>query len=362
LSGSAAKLFAQLDPKARTQLEGYVSAGVLKAEDVEKGLRGIAKGAVLKRHENELQPNADEIEEVAAVQDRSNKRGAYYDAIKTINTEFMDRKEALGERPEIISKSLSIEEAKNPDDLDKIKEKYDEMLEHDKEQMQIQLEFQKKSDAIYADFHEKNAKLTKEYTEKNGSIVDKIGIDERKTRSYRAFVNMQKSGVFDEESNRNMFSVDEMEAREKLLKLGFKEEQYGDAAQKYAASVDLSGVRDIPLSEYPEPGTPLVEASALVSSSPKKKANSSNLLLEEARSNATLAPRPSFPSRSMPEQGPRLEVSYDAKGDPVLPSWAAKAQQRQPPSSVLDLAAAPEQKGQLEDVLKMLKDNTRNRV
>jgi len=34
----------------------------------------------------------------------------------------------------------------------------------------------------------------------------------------------------------------------------------------------------------------------------------------------------------------------------------------QRPSSVLDLATDSEQQGQLEDVLKMLKDNTRNRV
>ncbi|RJF83571.1 hypothetical protein D3877_02660 [Azospirillum cavernae] len=60
LTGAAAKLFKELDSKTRGKLDDLVSTGVLKAENVVKGLRGIAEDAVEERYGKELPLNAEE--------------------------------------------------------------------------------------------------------------------------------------------------------------------------------------------------------------------------------------------------------------------------------------------------------------
>lgn len=73
LTGSAAKLFEQLDGKARGALEEAVSSGRMSAEEVVKGLRGLAKRAALERYEQEGPRTELEEERVAELRQRRAK-------------------------------------------------------------------------------------------------------------------------------------------------------------------------------------------------------------------------------------------------------------------------------------------------
>ncbi len=284
LTGAAAKLFEQLDAKSREKLEGLVSSGTMKAEDVVKGLRGIAKEAVEKRYREELPLNAEEIRQSQAY-------AAYSENYK----EFERGQTALGKslQPIIHDDSFIDNRITNPDGSIESDESYGQrMNEHIKK---------------VTDAHKKISDYKTEFEKKNGSLQEPE-VDPQTTHSYRVAQNIKRAGLFDEEDDRNIFSLDDGAAVSKLRELGFTPSLYRNAATKYASGVDLSNIQEVPSSEYPEPDAPVVKSG------------------EDVVPNRP----PSIFTHDMPQKLKPMAISYDANGNAQLPGWMSSERLQAP--------------------------------
>ncbi|WP_298375048.1 hypothetical protein [Azospirillum sp.] len=286
LTGAAAKLFEQLDAKSREKLEGLVSSGTMKAEDVVKGLRGIAKEAVSDRYQQELPRNAEGIRQSQAY-------AAYSENYK----EFEKGQTALGKslQPIIHDNSFIDTRITNPDGSIESDESYGQrMNEHIKK---------------VTDAHKKISDYKTEFEKKNGSLQEPE-FDPQTKHEYRARINIRRAGLFDDESDRNIHSLEDSAAERKLIEAGLTRGMFRDAATKYAAGVDLSNVRDVPPSEYPEPepDAPVVKPG------------------EDVVPNRP----PSIFTHDMPQKLKPMAISYDANGNAQLPGWMSSERLQAP--------------------------------
>lgn len=290
LTGAAAKLFKELDSKTRGKLDDLVSTGVLKAEDVVKGLRSIAKDAVEERYRKELPLNAEETRQSEAQAAHREKFNAYVAGSAAVGREVSSilHDESFSSSP----LTLPNGEMESAADAEK------RTKEHD--------------DKIHA-AEDKIKAYDANFIKENGSL-EAPTVDPQKTHEYRAGQNLRRAGLFDDESDRDIYSLDDLAAAGKLRDLGIGPREYADAAKKYAAGVDLSNIREVPPSEYPEP----------VQEAPVKKPGED------------VAPgRPSaLTTNTAPEKLKPFIVSYDVNGNAMAPGWKPSGERLQRPGLV----------------------------
>ncbi len=214
LTGSAAKVFEKLDGKARDMLEGYVKSGVLTADDVVKGLRGIAKQAVKIRYFDEAPSTKEEIEMGEKMRAIHDKRLKYGNDMHDIFGSF--------------SKEISEVEEGNLDE----QEKKIKIFDISKRQSKTISEY------------------IKDFSEKYGPFDEEVdsSLSERRLGN-----NIRHSDIFSGDEDSNISSKKDNDAVVKLFDAGFRPALYRDAAKSFAAEVDLSRVPD--LERPPKPAT-----------------------------------------------------------------------------------------------------------
>lgn len=206
LTGTAAKVFEKLDGKARDMLEGYVKSGVLTADDVVRGLRGIAKDAVNTRYLDEAQSTQEEIEvgeKARALQERRLKYGnGLHEIFVSFSKEMSD-----------VEKSQMEEEEKDDKNFDITK---------------------RESKAV--------SEFRKNFSEKYGSFDEDV---DDSIRLRRLGNNIRHSDIFSEDEDTDVYSKKDSDAAGKLFDLGFRPAIYRTAAKSFAAEADLNRIPEL---------------------------------------------------------------------------------------------------------------------
>lgn len=212
LTGTAAKIFEKLDGKARGMLEESVKAGVLTADDVVKGLRGIAKEAVERRYYREAPRTQEEIEfgeKMRSINERKMKFG-------TENMEIID---SFSKKMEQVEKESSGEE------------------------------LYARKDAIFKQMTAAITEHKKNFTERYGDVDEKVMKDGKEVDENfmmrRLSNNLRNSDLFFGEEDSSIYSKSDSKAVEKLFNAGFRPSVYGNAAKAFAAEADLSKIPDL---------------------------------------------------------------------------------------------------------------------
>lgn len=315
LTGAAAKLFEQLDPKARGKLDDLVSAGVLKAEDVVKGLRGIAKEAVDTRYREEAPLTAEEKQQAEAGKAYREKWRAHEEGMTALLKEVS---------PILHDESFSREPITLPNG------ERESISDTEKRTKQHEEDIRAAQSRIKA--YEENS------TKENGAL-EEPNIDPQNTRLYRTHQNLKRSGLFDGEEDRDIYSKEDRKAVETLYDAGFTRSDYGDGAKKFAAGVDLSDIREVPPSEYPE----------LVQEAPVKKPGEN-----------VVPGRPSGVfTNAIPEKTKPFLVSYDVNGNTMVPGWTSSAERQQRPGLTSGIGTESDTT-QNDAILSALKDSLKN--
>lgn len=315
LTGAAAKVFKELDPKTRGKLDDLVSTGVLKAEDVVKGLRSIAKDAVEERYRKELPLNAEETRQSEAQAAHRETFNAYLAGFAAVGKEVSSI---------LHDESFSRDPIKLPNgDMESAADAEKRTKQHDEEIVEAE---------------NKVKSFEENFKKENGPLIE-ARVDPQKTHEYRAGQNLRRAGLFDDESDRDIYSPDDLAAAGKLRDLGFGPREYGEAAKKYAAGVDLSNIREVPPSEYPEP----------VQEAPVTKPGEDEVPGRPSALSTNTAREPLKP----------FIVSYDVNGNAMMPGWAPSGARQERPGLVAgkdtDSAAAKN-----DAVLEALKQSLKN--
>ncbi|MBY6261976.1 hypothetical protein EI613_08555 [Azospirillum sp. 412522] len=213
LTGAAAKVFEKLDGKARGMLEDYVKTGVLSANDVVKGLRGIAKEAVQNRYLSEAPRTQEEID--------------YGEKKKSAN----ERKLNFGMEQMNIIRSFS-----------------DKMEQADRENSGGDAVGSKK-ELLYKEMTSSLESHKKNFVESYGSLDEKIMKDGEEIDEdfvmRRLSNNLRHSDIFSGEEDSAVFSSTDSKAVEKLFNVGFRPAVYRNAAKAFADETDLGGIPDL---------------------------------------------------------------------------------------------------------------------
>ncbi|BAI76063.1 hypothetical protein AZL_d02370 (plasmid) [Azospirillum sp. B510] len=212
LTGVAAKVFEKLDGKARSMLEESVKAGVLTADDVVKGLRGIAKEAVQNRYFREAPRTQEEIEVGEKIRSISDNKMRFNAEQARISDSFLKRmgkvnNDNSGESIPAASGSL-------------LKEMTAALEDHKKNFVQS-----------YGPLDEK---VMKDGEEVDGNFMMR-----------RLGNNLRHSDIFSGEDDPAIFSPSDSKAVEKLFNAGFRPAAYRDAATAFAAETDFNGIPDL---------------------------------------------------------------------------------------------------------------------
>lgn len=338
LTGAAAELFDKLGDKAKNMLNDFVKAGLVSADEVVSGLRGIAKDAVASRYGETRELGAEEQE----LSKRYQAASAYNRAVSKMDS-GRGHSELSAQRDQAMKSVEDAIAAGNiPDEyLEKArKEVPPSHLPTSDGDAQVQDgivdDFIKRSDGYEARAESREVDYSKEYEAYEDSVrsyaasmwkADVAGQydDKRKelwqnnanelsefTKNFadeheyydpdfdmnyaiqysgkQTGTNLKHSDLFANESDSDVFSKADSEARARLIDLGFDYDLFRGAARAYAAEVDLSGVqhRDIDFDyqpksesadETPSPAPP----KPVVASSPAVQASSGYLIGPDGR-------------------------------------------------------------------------------
>lgn len=218
LSGAAAKLFEKLDTKARGMLEDLVSSGRMSAEEVVKGLRGIAKDAVARRYRDEAPLTEEEQRREDANRARWDKQAAYENGLSSILKEMSADRRA--------DRHPDDSDTRSDHSLDGLRARTVEIKEYFQREEARQDRIRSYKTAFEAE---------------NGPLepIDHEAIGDQFMRKRR---DIQRSDLFSGEADSDPFSKADKEAADTLRDLGFTARVYREAAKSYAADVDLDAV------------------------------------------------------------------------------------------------------------------------
>lgn len=213
LTGVAAKVFEKLDGKARGMLEDAVKTGSLTADDVVKGLRGIAKEAVQARYLSEAPRTQEEMEYGEKMRSISERKLKFSAEQTDIRNSF--------------SKQMEQVEAENYEDGFSISKKVGLAKE-----MSSKLEDHKKN--FIETYGSLDEKVMKDGEEIDGNFMAR-----------RLSNNLKHSDIFSGEEDSAVFSKADSQAVEKLFNAGFRPAAYRNAAKAFADETDLDGIPDL---------------------------------------------------------------------------------------------------------------------
>ncbi|MBP2290989.1 hypothetical protein [Azospirillum rugosum] len=202
LTGVAAKLFEQLDPKARTMLEDFVNSGKASADDVVRGLRGLAQQAVFDRYAAETPLTAEETQQSADRAAASKRHAEYMSGLENVMKERQ-----------------SINDAESRGDISSV-------------------DAFARSEAVF----KKADAYTKDFEARNGSVSGSAQTDLDALPINRMLRNFKNSDLFGDDGGGDVLSAKDGSAANKLRALGFSGHMVTDAAKRYADGVDLTAL------------------------------------------------------------------------------------------------------------------------
>ncbi|MBP2301810.1 hypothetical protein [Azospirillum picis] len=224
LTGVAAKMFEKLDGKAKAMLEDSVKAGVLTADDVVKGLRGIVKEAVDHRYMATAPATQEEI------------------------ASARERRETTERRLKFAKESAEI--------MRQHSEKYEDLAKTLPENgEEYRTESQDSMKTLMASLQAHKENFIRQYGEIDGKPGDGSGEGSgdlpEAAWQRRLSNNLRHADIFADEEDPDPFSRSDTAAVQKLFDAGFRQGMYKDAATAVAAGVDLSKVPDLPTPDAP---------------------------------------------------------------------------------------------------------------
>ncbi|MBP2292557.1 hypothetical protein [Azospirillum rugosum] len=209
LKGVAAEAFNQLSDKAKGFLENLVKSGAVSAKEVALGLRSAASEATFSRYVAERPQDEEDKQRLAAADAASERMRNYASDLGSARIAFSAARDKL--RKQQAGGELSATEV------------------------------QEKLAPLQEDFAKSVTALDKDYSPEQRQSDLSQGDTGGLAKNMNGFVaaisnNMGEDGLI------SPYSSEGKAAGEKLFKLGFREEVFGNAFKSFANGVDLPGI------------------------------------------------------------------------------------------------------------------------